>query len=103
MDGLFEEDLDPVGEREEHAARAGPHRAGAGLEVRDHLALHPDHEQDGDEQRGEDDHDLADQHTPVDPGHAGPPATVAGSTASSGCVVSGASAASISTGAVNPP
>ena len=107
VDRLLEEELDPVGERQQHTAGAGAHRTRARLEVGDHLALHPDHEQHGHEEAGEHDHDLAEQDAPVDPGHAGSPPTAAGAGASSaalpGASSCGASAASSSTVATNAP
>src|SRR5207244_1016381 len=104
VDRLLEEELDPVGEREEDPAGTGAHRSGPCLEVGDHLPLHPDHEQDRDEEHGEHDHDLAEQHAPIDPGHADPPATAAGSASSPDAPGrSDASTASSSTATVNAP
>ena len=68
-DAFLEEELDPVGERDQDAARPGPHRPLPRLHVRDHLALEPDVEQDRDQEREEDDHDLHDEDQPVDPVH----------------------------------
>ncbi len=68
-DALLEEELDPVGERDQDAARPRAHRALPGLEVGDHLPLEPDVEQHGDQQREEDDHDPGDQQEPVEPVH----------------------------------
>src|SRR6185436_11364581 len=72
-DRLFEEQLETVGERDQDAARTGPHRAGPRLEVGDDLPLHPDVQEHREEERDEDeDH-------PVDAGHAGAPVARAAS------------------------
>ena len=70
-DAFLEEELDAVGERDQHAARAGAHRADPRLEVGDHLALHPDVEHHGDQQREEHDHDLHDAGSPSRPSPSG--------------------------------